>query len=143
MRGPAVEEWCKDRVRERHAANAQLTDGRVQDAADRRAGSGRPAPRERPQRIANSATPSACGNRSTIYAWEQGRSRPTQPQFDAYLRAVGADADVVQGFVQAVPSRLEATWDTQYTGSGRNAVRDRVRLGDLDAADVEWFAARE
>ncbi len=141
MRGPAVEEWCKDRVRERHAANAQLTDGRVQvpptvgqALADRRRASG----------VTNRELCDTIGVRqpATIYAWEQGRSRPTQPQFDAYLRAVGADADVVQGFVQAVPSRLEATWDTQYTGSGRNAVRDRVRLGDLDAADVEWFAAR-
>jgi DNA gyrase/topoisomerase IV subunit B/intein/homing endonuclease len=30
----------------------------------------------------------------------------------------------------------------QYTGSGRNVVRDYVRLSDLDAEDLEWFADR-
>ena len=37
----------------------------------------------------------------TFYAWEQGRYRPTQPQFDAYLRAVGADTDVALALVDA------------------------------------------
>jgi len=31
----------------------------------------------------------------------------------------------------------------QYTGSGRNIVRDYVRLCDLDAEDLDWFASRE
>ena len=64
-----------------------------------------------------------------------------QTQFDAYLRAVGADADVAQAQVQAVPSRLERAWQTQYSGSGRNAVRDLVRLSELDARTSTWFAA--
>ena len=79
----------------------------------------------------------------TFYAWEQGRSRPTQGHFDAYLRAVGADTDIVQGYVQAVPSKLDRAWDEQYTGSGRNAVRNLVRLADLDADDIEYLAARD
>ena len=64
-------------------------------------------------------------------------------QFDTYLRAVGADADVAQAMVQSVPSRLDRTWQTQYSGSGRNAVRNLVHIDELEEADVEWFAGRD
>jgi DNA gyrase subunit B len=38
--------------------------------------------------------------------------------------------------------RLERIWHTQYTGSGRNEVRDRVRLSSLGSQDIEWISAR-
>ena len=142
LRGPAVEEWCKNRVRTKHAGNEQLLEGRVEipPAVGRAL-----ADQRRARGITNRALCEAVGIRQpvTFYAWEQGRSRPTQSQFDAYLQAVGADAGVVQGCVQAVPSRLDRTWNQQYRGSGRNAVRDAVRIADLDRADVDWFANRE
>ncbi len=142
VRGAGVEAWFKTRVREQHAANAQLADGRIEipqavgrALADQRRASG----------VSNRELCDAVGisQPCTFYAWEQGRARPTQGHFDAYLRAVGADADIVQGYVQAVPSRLDRTWDEQYTGSGRNAVRNLVRLADLDADGIEWLAARD
>ncbi len=34
-------------------------------------------------------------------------------------------------------------WDEQYTGSGRNLVRDYVRLSALEPKDVDWFESRE
>ncbi|MGB5102663.1 MAG: DNA gyrase subunit B [Steroidobacteraceae bacterium] len=142
LRGPAVEEWFKGRVRERHAANPQLTDERVEiPQAIGRALSDQ----QRASGIANRELCDTIGIEQPVsfYAWEQGRSRPTQPQFQAYLRAVGADADVIQGCVQTVPSRLDRAWNTQYTGSGRNAVRNRVRLADLQETDVAWFARRD
>jgi DNA gyrase subunit B len=142
LRGPAVEEWFKSRVRQQHAAHPQLTESRVE------------IPREVGQALAQKRRASGLTNRElcdsigirqpvTFYAWERGESRPTQTQFDTYLRAVGADADVAQAMVQSVPSRLDHTWRTQYSGSGRNAVRNLVHLGDLDATDVDWFADRD
>ena len=41
------------------------------------------------------------------------------------------------------PSRLERIWKEQYRGSGRNVVRNYVRLCDLEEEDLEWFADRE
>ncbi|MDP9199366.1 MAG: toprim domain-containing protein, partial [Pseudomonadota bacterium] len=38
---------------------------------------------------------------------------------------------------------VERIWDTQYTGSGRNEVRDLVRLSSLGPQDIEWISARE
>jgi DNA gyrase subunit B len=141
LRGPAVEEWFKQRVRRRHAGNPQMTAERVEIPRDVGAAL---AERRRASGITNADLCETSGIRQpvTFYAWEQGKSRPTQPQFDAYLRAVGADADVAQGFVQAVPSRLERTWQTQYSGSGRNAVRALVHIDELEADDVMWFADR-
>jgi DNA gyrase subunit B len=142
LRGPAVEEWFRERVRRRHADNQQLTAERVEIPRD--VGDALAAKR-RASGLTNRELCATLGLKQsvTLHAWEQGKSRPTQSQFDAYLRAVGADADVAQALVQVVPSRLERTWQTQYSGSGRNAVRTLVHIDDLEKEDVEWFAARD
>ena len=142
VRGPGVAEWFKTRARARLANDAQMIAGRVEiPAAVGRA----LAQRRRKSGVSNRELCHDVGIKQpvTFYAWEQGRSRPTQEHFDRYLRAVGADADVVQGYVQAVPSRLERAWNERYTGSDRNFVRSKVRLADLEADDVEWLAARD
>jgi DNA gyrase subunit B len=41
------------------------------------------------------------------------------------------------------PRRLERIWQEHYAGSGRNIVRDYVRLCELDTADLAWFESRE
>ena len=142
LNGPAVEDWYKQRVRARHAANAALVAPRVsvpseagQELADRRRSSG----------LTNRELCREIGAQQpcTIYAWEQGRSRPTQPQFEAYLRAVGAEEFLADGRVRIGTSRLEHAWATQYRGSGRNAVRSQVGLSTLDPADLEWFGSRD
>jgi DNA gyrase subunit B len=45
--------------------------------------------------------------------------------------------------VRAGTSRLEHIWETQYNGSGRNQVRDYVRLSALQPEDLNWFEGRE
>ena len=142
LRGPAVEEWFKTAVRQRHAGNPQMSAPRVEipravglELAEQRRASG----------ISNRDLCAAIGlsQPCTIYAWEQGRSRPTEQQFGAYLGAVGADVNQVRATVAVGLSRLERAWERQYTGSGRNAIRERVRLSDLDPDDLEWFGSRE
>jgi DNA gyrase subunit B len=142
LRGRAVEEWCRRRVLNRHADNEQLTAQRVEIPLE----VGRTlASLRRASGLTNRALCRTLGVKQpvTLYAWEQGRSRPTRRHFDAYLQAVGADAGAVLAQVRVGPGRLERTWQSQYTGSGRNAVRDLVHIQDLDAEDVEWFAARD
>jgi DNA gyrase subunit B len=142
LRGPAVEEWFMNRVRAQHAGNPQMTESRVE------------IPLEVGQALAVKRRTSGLTNRElcnsigikqpvTFYAWEKGESRPTQTQFDNYLHAVGADADVAQALVQSVPSRLDRTWQSQYSVSGRNAVRNLVHVADLEQADVDWFSGRD
>jgi DNA gyrase subunit B len=142
VRGPAVEDWFKAAVLDRNAQQPELTDPRVDipaalrvELTERRRGSG----------VTNSALCAAVGIRQpvTFHAWEKGLSRPTLTHFEAYLNVIGANADEVLGKTTVGPSRLERIWNEHYTGSGRNVVRDYVRLDDLDANDLEWFASRE
>jgi len=105
VRGPAVEEWFKSRIRDKHAEIHALTERRDEIP--------------------------------------EGFSRPTRSHFEAYVRAIGANTAEVMTRASVGPSRLERVWGDQYTGSGRNAVRDYVRLTDLDSQDLDWFGARE
>jgi DNA gyrase subunit B len=142
LRGPAVEAWHRARVMRRHAANAALVAPRVdvpQDIRDELAA------RRRQTGISNQDLCRAVGiaQPCTFYAWERGSSRPTATHFEAYLRAVGADATGIMPRVAVGASRLERTWQEQYRGSGCNEVTDRVRLTALDATDLDWFGDRE
>jgi len=141
LRGPAVEEWHKTNGRAKHATSGDFSAPRVtipydvgRALAERRLSSG----------LTNRQLCRAVGINQpcTFYSWEKGQSRPTQRHFEAYLRAVGAEELLAQGRVMIGRSRLEQAWATQYRAPGRNAVRDLVRLADLEPMDVEWFGGR-
>ena len=142
VRGPAVEDWFKAAVLARHKQQPQLTDPRVEIPSELRT---ELAEIRRDSGISNRALFATVGIRQpvTFYDSEKGLTRPTLPHFEAYLDAIGANAQHVLEKTSAAPSRLERTWQEQYTGSGRNMVRDYTRLCDLDDEDLEWFAARE
>jgi DNA gyrase subunit B len=142
VRGPAIEAWHRERVLRRHAGNSSLTAPRMEIPAHVRA---ELAAQRRASGIANEALCTAVGISQpvTFYAWERGSSRPTEGHFEAYLQAVGADTASVMTRVSKGPGRLERIWKTQYTGSGRNEVRDRLRLSSLGADDIAWFSTRE
>ncbi|HET9388808.1 MAG TPA: DNA gyrase subunit B [Steroidobacteraceae bacterium] len=78
-----------------------------------------------------------------VEAWFKGTSRPTVTNFNAYLGAIGANREAVLGRTAVGASRLERIWQEAYRGSGRNLVRDRVRLSDLQPGDLDWFDGRE
>ena len=141
LRGPAVECWFKDAVRAKCSSNAQLTELRVEIPAELRA---ELAGRRRMSGITNQALCASVGIRQpvTFYAWEKGVSRPTVKHFGAYVQAIGADRAEVLTRARIAPSRLERVWETQYKASGRNLVRDQVRLSDLTSEDLEWFSGR-
>ncbi|MGH8250137.1 MAG: DNA gyrase subunit B [Steroidobacteraceae bacterium] len=142
LRGPAVEAWHRGRVLLRHADDPGLTAPRV-DIPDRVRTE--MTIRRRISGISNKALCNAVGisQPATFYAWERGAQRPTVRHFEAYLGSVGADVAGTMSQVAVGPGRLERIWRTQYRGSGRNEVRNLVRLSKLDAADLEWFSARE
>jgi DNA gyrase subunit B len=142
VRGPAVEEWFKAAVLDKHAQTPELTQPRVEippvvrmELAERRRASG----------VSGQALCATVGIRQpvTFDAWEKGLSRPTLPNFRAYLQAIGSDAQETLSRASIAPSRLERIWKEQYSGSGCNALRDYVRLCDLDSEDLDWFGSRE
>ncbi len=141
LRGPAVEAWCRHRLLT-DRAREELTAARVDIPADVRA---ELTGKRRASGVSNAALCAAVGIRQpvTFYAWEKGDSRPSVEHFTAYLGAVGLDAAAYAPRVTVGPSRLERLWQAHPAPSGRNAVRDRVRLSDLGAEDLAWFGDRE
>ena len=142
LRGAAVEAWFKASVVERHEQNSQLTSPRVDIPADVRA---ELTEIRRVSGITNRELCATVGIRQpvTFYAWEKGITRPTVDHFQAYINAIGADAQEILRKAQVAPSRLERIWENQYIGSGSNVVRDYVRLSALEPEDLDWFEGRE
>jgi DNA gyrase subunit B len=142
VRGPAVEAWYKASVTRPWQDNPGLTEPRVEIPAGTREALAR---RQSASGISNAALCDAIGIRQpvTLYASESGGQCPTSSTFKAYLRAIDADSQQIIDKVALGPNRLERAWNTQYQGSGRNAVRDAVRLSDLQPDDLAWFADRE
>src|SRR5207302_97865 len=136
------EEWFKAEVCARHGDQSDLTAPRVDVPGEVRHGL---SELRRVTGVSSRALCASIGIRQpvTFYAWEKGLSRPTLAHFRTYLRAIGADSEEVFSRATVGRSRLEQIWGDQYRGSGRNVVRDFVRLSDLDPADLDWFASRE
>ena len=133
----------RPRVLDRHKQQPQLTDPRVEIPAELRTELAAASSRQRRLQSRSLRRPWAFASRS--------RSTPGRRDFPAQrcrisrriLSAIGANVRDVLSRALAAPSRLERIWKEQYTGSGRNVVRDYVRLCDLDDEDLDWFAARE
>jgi DNA gyrase subunit B len=142
VRGPAVEDWYKDRVTAEHGDNPSLTEARVELPEPLRA---ELYALRRARGISNAALCEAVGVRQpvTFYGWEKGSSRPTVTHLRAYLAAIGADVDAVMARATVGPSRLERVWEEQYRGAPTNRVRPYVRLSSLDAEDLAWFSDRD
>ena len=142
VRGPAVEAWLKAQVTARHASAPELTDARVD--IPEVVGSELALVRRR-SGITNRDLCARVGIRQpiTFYGWEKGALRPTLAHFQSYLDAIGADREAILSRTQIGPSRLERIWEEQYSGSGRNLVRDYVRLSALEETDLDWFESRE
>jgi DNA gyrase subunit B len=136
LRGPAVEELYRRRVLAEHAGDPSFVAPRVEIPIEVRA-------ELRPLRLASGMTlREACAavgisQPVTLYAWEKGISRPTLPQFQTYLRVIGADVEDVMSRARVGPNRLERTWQEQYRGAPRNKVRPYILLADLSAAELE------
>jgi DNA gyrase subunit B len=75
-------------------------------------------------------TPATVDTPADVRAELNGRRRASGISNAALCAAVG-------------PSRLERLWHAHPQPSGRNAVRDPVRLSDLSADDLAWFGDRE
>ena len=142
IRGAAVEDWYRSRVIKEYENNPEFIAPRI-DIPEKVGKMLYDIRREK--KITNEDLCAKVGIRqpTTFYAWEKGGSRPTLPNFKAYLKAIGADVEEFVSKVSIGPSKLERIWEEQYKGAPRNRVRPYVRLSALDAEDIEWFGSRE
>jgi DNA gyrase subunit B len=142
VRGAGVEAWGRWKVRSEYAHDPEMTAPRVDIPAAVRS---ELAASRRASGITNAALCARVGVKQpvTFYAWEKGTSRPSLPNFAAYVDAVGGDVDAVLTRVSVGESRLDRGWSRQYRAAPRNRVRPYVRLADLSADDLEFFEGRE
>ncbi|HEU4589773.1 MAG TPA: DNA gyrase subunit B [Steroidobacteraceae bacterium] len=142
LRGHAVEEWHRQRVRRNHRDDLALMDPRVEIPPEIR---DELAERRKNCSHSNRSLCASIGIKqpATFYAWEKGKLRPTLTHFRAYLDAVGVDAEYYLDKVAVGESRLERTWSTQYRASGANEVRPHVLLEELTKDDLAFFDGRE
>ncbi len=141
VRGPAVEDWCKAKVTADYADRPQFAAPRVELPPEVRAELTR---LRTTHGITNADLCRAVGIRQpvTFYAWEKGTSRPTLPDFERYLDAIGAPKESFLARVTIGPNRLERIWAEPYRGTLATRVRDHVRLSALEPADLDWFGDR-
>ena len=94
VRGPGVEAWGRWKVRSEYAGNSEMTAPRVDIPAAVRA---ELYALRRASGVTNRSLCAAVGIKQpvTFYAWEKGTSRPSLPNFTAYVEAVGGDVDTV------------------------------------------------
>lgn len=142
LRGSAVEELYKKRVRKAYQDNPERSEERVRIPAfirrnmrEARLASG----------ISQKALCAAVGIKQpvTFYAWEKGASRPIVSRFQRYLDAVGLSADKILEKVEVVDSQLENLWNKQESVSGRNRVRDYIAIDDLRKDDIKRLAGKK
>lgn len=133
--GKDIEQLQQARVRAKYADDRQMTDARISIPAEVGAAL---AERRRESGLSQEAICAAVGIRQpvTYYDWEKGKNRPTLTDFSRYVETLGLDVTETLAQVEVGPSRLDAVWEKQYTGSGRNQVRPWLRLSDLQMGEV-------
>ncbi|MBI2342169.1 MAG: DNA gyrase subunit B, partial [Deltaproteobacteria bacterium] len=141
VRGPAVEEWFKSCVREKYADRPEWTASRIDIPKEVRDEVAK-LRRERGLSGSNLCNLIGIKQPTTFYAWENGNSRPTLPNWKAYLSAIGADVEEIMKRVTIGSSRLDRIWEEQYNGAPKNSVRPYVKLSDLEIEDIKWFGDR-
>jgi DNA gyrase subunit B len=141
VRGEAIEELFKERVRREYADRPEFSEPRVDLPLEVR---DELAALRRASGINNRQLCATIGVRQpvTFYAWEKGKSRPTLSNLNQYATAIGADVEKLMTRVSIGSSRLDRTWETQYRGAPANRVRPYVRLADLSTRDIEWLGDR-
>ena len=135
VRGPAVAEVYKARVRREYADRPQFVEPRVTIPPQVGA---MLAARRRERGLSQQTVCEAVGIQQpvTFYSWEKGLSRPTLTHFERYVDLLGLDREEVLAQVEVGDSRLERLWNAVGRPSGRNRVKDAIRLRDLTEEDL-------
>jgi len=142
VRGPAIAEMLKQRVRQDYADRPEYSEARVSLSLPVRQ---ELTARRRELGLSQAAICEAVGIRPpvTFYAWENGTSRPTVTHLRRYAEVLELDPDDVQDRSEVGASRLDRTWDQPFRHSRRHRVQETIRLRDLTAEDLDVLGDAE
>ncbi|MDW8051498.1 MAG: DNA gyrase subunit B [Armatimonadota bacterium] len=142
LRGKAIERLYQQRVLASNQHNPQCVAPRVRLSESLRQRL-KAARKQQGVRVKDLCAAIGIKQPCTLHRWEAGRSLPTYQHFAKWLGALGLDADVLQGEFEVLGSALEHLWAAQYRGSGRNKVKNRIRLRDLTEEELELLEGAE
>jgi len=136
VRGPAVEAWYRQRVRDEYSDRPEMVEARVRIPSE--VGSLLQNQRQT-LALSQQRILARVGIRqpATYYAWEKGASRPTLSHFSAYVKALELEPAQLLPLAEIGDSRLDHIWKTQYRAAPRNRVRKYAMLSELNLADLD------
>lgn len=135
IRHPAVLKIYKRRLLSEHSGESEMTEPRIEIPLD----FGAELAHTRSERhLSQREICSTVGIKqpTTFYQWERGINKPTLSNFNRYVALLGFDAGEALKRVRVVRSRLEYAWQTQFRNSGRNRVKDYIRLNELSLKEI-------
>ncbi|MFZ5822580.1 MAG: DNA gyrase subunit B [Chloroflexota bacterium] len=134
-RGPGIEAWYRQKVRDEYANDSQMSEARVSIPAP--LGEKLKASRQS-LGLSQMEICQAVGIRQpvTYYGWERGEARPTLTHFLRYVDLLGLEREFALAEAAVGESRLDLVWNTQYRAAPRNRVRAYVTLRDLTIDDL-------
>ncbi|MFH1710768.1 MAG: ATP-binding protein [Nanoarchaeota archaeon] len=138
VRGDSVQELIKARVRKFHENDAKMVDSRViiPEALAEKIIQTRQTMHLSQQFLCKQLdVKQPC----VYYDWEKRKSKPAIKKFEKYLDIIGINKDEAMKEVQVEKSLLEQSWDKYYKGSGRNKLKDYIRLSDLLEDDLKYL----
>lgn len=138
IRGVEVEKLLKARIRKSHKNNNEFVDKRVIIPIQ----FGKLLNKKRKEKeLTQKVLCKRVGVKSpcVYYNWEKGKSKPTLKNFKKYLKILNFNEDEAMSRVQIVESKLDNTWKIQYKNSGRNKVKDYIKLSDINEEDLKYL----
>ncbi len=142
VRGETVEKIYQDRVLSRNSHNPQRIEPRVWLSESLRHLL-RDLRKQRAISVKSLCEQIGVKQPCTLHAWETGKSKPVYSHFVRWLNALSVEPVSVADNYRLEPSSIEHLWHTQYKGSGRNQVKDYIRLRELSQVELELLQGAE
>jgi DNA gyrase/topoisomerase IV subunit B/transcriptional regulator with XRE-family HTH domain len=135
VRGKTVEGTIRNRIKETYRGKNELVDNRVVISGEL---GNIMAEKRREIEISQKELCKKIGIRQPCiyYDWEKGKSKPSFKNFEKYIDVLGINKEQAISQVQIVSSKLESTWEKQYKNSGRNKLKDYIKLKEVNQDDL-------
>ena len=135
IRGSSVESLLKSKVRESFKDNNEFIDERIKIPKE----FGKIL--EEKRKVKNLSQKFICERVGVkqpciYYDWEKGKNNPTRKNFERYLKVLEINKDEAISQVQVMKPKLDQIWETQYSNSGRNKVKDYIPLSMIKKEDL-------
>ncbi|MEK6830357.1 MAG: ATP-binding protein [Nanoarchaeota archaeon] len=135
VRGKTVEGMIRNRIKEIYKDNNELVDNRI--IISEELGNIMAEKRREIEISQKELCKKICIKQPCIYYdWEKGKSKPSFKNFEKYINVLGINKEQALLQVQIVSSKLDSIWEKQYKNSGRNRLRDYIKLKEVNQEDL-------